>query len=412
MEGSMKLTNVIFPLVTFIAVFSAHAINITGVVKLSNGAGLGGVRVRLGMAAIAATTASDGSFSLKDNPTTGATSQFPHAARSEVCLEKNRLFFDVSEQTDVVVKGYDCNGKLLSSQKKTIFGEKNSITLPCIGSGVQVYRGLMKNEHFTFMRVAGAAGNRGPGPLQTDQGLTKRAKAASRIDDALLFIKQGYQLYRIAVTTPETSGLQITMVPLDTGTVSDGEGNVYKTVRIGNQYWTAENLRSTKYNDGSSIGSACYFYNTTTDAAAKKKWGALYTDAAANSGKLAPAGWRVPTGSDWDTLMNYLILHGYNYDGTTKGEKTAKSLAASSDWPASTDSGAIGNDLSLNNTSGFSALPAGWKFFEFEKQGTGAYFWIAGKGSANVLDIWWIFRRIDRYSTINYGASVRLVRHS
>jgi uncharacterized protein (TIGR02145 family) len=137
--------------------------------------------------------------------------------------------------------------------------------------------------------------------------------------------------------------------------------------------WTDENLRTTKYNNGSSIGSACYFCNNTTDAAAKKKWGALYTDAAANSGKLAPTGWSVPTSADWDTLLNYLTSHRYNYDGTTKNEITAKSLAAAMDWPVSTDSGAIGNDLTLNNASGFSALPAGWKFFEFEKQTTGAY---------------------------------------
>jgi uncharacterized protein (TIGR02145 family) len=203
------------------------------------------------------------------------------------------------------------------------------------------------------------------------------------------------------------------MTPLDTGTLTDGEGNVYKTVKIGSQYWTAENLRSTKYTDGSAIGNSCMFYGNTTDAAAKKKWGALYNDAAIK-GKLAPAGWRVPTGADWDTLQRYLISHGYNYDGTTKDDKTAKAMAATTDWDTTSEIGGIGNDLSLNNASGFSALPAGWRFWDnkFEKQKTGAYWWIAGSGAANVCDVWWNSMALDRYSTIYVYCSVRLVKQN
>ena len=103
------------------------------------------------------------------------------------------------------------------------------------------------------------------------------------------------------------------------------------------------------------------FYDNATDTLEQKKWGALYNWYAVNTGKLAPAGWRVPTGADWDTLQNYLIANGYNYDGTTTGNKIAKAMAAQTDWHESTHDGAIGNNLSTNNRSGFSALPVSYR---------------------------------------------------
>jgi uncharacterized protein (TIGR02145 family) len=408
----MKLKRAIGIAVALLAL-TAHAVTITGVVKTSGGSGLEGVKVKLGKANIVTTTGSDGSFTLSD--ATGLKRQFDRSAYRDDCpfrCEGDRLIFTPREQAEVIVTAYDCNGRLLFSREKAAIGSNYSVTLPHSGSGIRIVRVSVNHKLYAFKNIAGIGVDHGAASTG-EFGLAKRSKATARIDDALLFIKQGYQYSRVPVTKPDTSGVQVTMAPQDTGTLTDADGNVYKTVRIGNQYWMAENLRTTKYNDGSSIGSsACMFYNNTTDAAAKKKWGALYTDAAANSSKLAPTGWRVPTGADWDTLINYLVSHGYNFDGTTKEDKTAKSMAAATDWETSTDTGAIGNDLSLNNASGFSALPAGWKFWDgkYEKQKTGAYWWIGGGGAANVCDLWWIFRGLDRYSTIYFSASIRLVK--
>lgn len=153
--------------------------------------------------------------------------------------------------------------------------------------------------------------------------------------------------------------------------IKDRDGNYYTEVKIGNQYWMVENFRCTVYNDGTPIphvtdsaqwaglttGAHC-FYNNSTDNSFRKKFGALYNGYAVTTGKIAPEGWRVPTEDDWTTLQDYLIAYGYNYDGTTDSNKIAKSLAAQSDWVSSTWVGAIGNDLSQNNRSGFSALPS------------------------------------------------------
>lgn len=192
--------------------------------------------------------------------------------------------------------------------------------------------------------------------------------------DVLEVTKEGSLNHRIAVKVRDTNGIDIRMLP-NAGNVTDADGNVYQSVRLGNQVWTVENLKTTKYNDGSAIpyvpDSAAWLniYLTGSASAAfgiyggndahKAKYGVFYNWYAVNTAKLAPKGWRVPTDGDWDTLQNYLIARGYNYDGTTNGNRIAKAMATQWDWSSSTIEGAIGNDLSKNNACGFSGLPGG-----------------------------------------------------
>jgi uncharacterized protein (TIGR02145 family) len=158
---------------------------------------------------------------------------------------------------------------------------------------------------------------------------------------------------------------------LDYGTVSDIEKNTYRTVKIGDQVWMAENLRTTRYNDGTSLvhderasdwssreGAYCWYDN---HAATYKSYGALYNWTAVNTGKLCPAGWHVPDITEWEVLKNYLITEGFNYDGSPEGNKIAKSLASTLKWDVSEEAGSPGNVPADNNRSGFSALPAGYR---------------------------------------------------
>jgi len=171
-------------------------------------------------------------------------------------------------------------------------------------------------------------------------------------------------------------------------TVTDIDGNVYHTIKIGTQTWMVENLKTTHYKDGNTIpnvtdsaswkalttGSYCYYNN---DAANDIKYGKLYNWYAVNTAKLAPAGWHVPTDTDWGMLQNYLIANGYNYDGTTTDNKIAKSLAATTEWATDSSTGGnVGNDLTKNNASGFSALPGGSRYSQSTFFGLGFYgFW-------------------------------------
>jgi len=187
------------------------------------------------------------------------------------------------------------------------------------------------------------------------------------------------------------------------GTMTDKDGNAYKTISIGTQTWMAENLKTTKYRTGESItnvtdnttwanattGTWCYYNN---DATYNTKYGKLYNwYAVVDTRNIAPVGWHVATYVEWTTLINYLIANGYNYDGTTTGYKIAKALAATTDWTTYTGVGTIGNNLSLNNSSGFSAVPGGCRYYgdgTFYYLGSYGYWWTATDSSTSFAGYW------------------------
>jgi len=214
---------------------------------------------------------------------------------------------------------------------------------------------------------------------------------------------------------------------INSNTVTDIDGNVYNTVKIGNQTWMVENLKTTKYNDGTSIPLVsdskvwkalsipgfCFYNN---DVANKSTYGALYNWYTVNTGKLAPTGWHVSTDSEWTTLENYLIANGYNYDGTTTGNKIAKSMAATTGWETYSGIGTIGNDLTKNNSSGFASLPGGIRDGSGTFWSIGSYgYWWSSTGS-NSYYAWYRFLYYG-YSEVvrndaggRCGFSVRCVR--
>ena len=162
--------------------------------------------------------------------------------------------------------------------------------------------------------------------------------------------------------------VSFTTTVAESGTVTDIDGNVYHTVTIGTQVWMVENLKTTKYNDGTNIplvtdgaewvylttGAYCWYNN---DISYKNPYGALYNWYTVNTGKLAPIGWHVPTDDEWTTLTTYLTNNGFGYEGS--GTDIAKSMAATSGWNTYLTPGGVGNDQASNNSSGFTALPGG-----------------------------------------------------
>ncbi len=154
--------------------------------------------------------------------------------------------------------------------------------------------------------------------------------------------------------------------------VIDKEYNIYKTIAIGTQTWMAENLRSTKYQNGDPIpyvindwssdgfGVQCTYRNTN-NIDSISKFGRLYnwysTD---DKRKISPDGWHIPSIDEQKTLVEFLFRNGYNYDGAPSDiDMTSKSLASNTDWQKNDVFGTPGYLPSKNNKTGFNAYPSG-----------------------------------------------------
>ena len=170
-------------------------------------------------------------------------------------------------------------------------------------------------------------------------------------------------------------------------TITDADGNVYNTVTLGTQVWIAGNLKTTKYNDNSAIplvtdpttwaglSTPGYCWYNNDGATYKDTYGALYNWFAVNTGKLCPTGWRVPTYDEWTVLTVYLTNNGYGFGGS--GNDISKSMASKSGWTIYNLAGTVGNDQVSNNSSGFTAFPAGNRNLNgvFELSGNQTFWW-------------------------------------
>jgi len=169
--------------------------------------------------------------------------------------------------------------------------------------------------------------------------------------------------------------------------VKDIDGNVYHTVKIGEQIWMAENLKVTHYRNGDKMpnikadtlwrafisGAYCNYDNSEKNV---KEYGRLYNwYAVMDKRGIAPEGWHVPSDLEVTMLVNYLSLHGYAYKN--KKGAVAKSLAVKQGWKNIKYEGRVGNDQEGNNSSGFSGLPAGHRYYDgkFMFLGNSGFWW-------------------------------------
>jgi len=158
-------------------------------------------------------------------------------------------------------------------------------------------------------------------------------------------------------------------------TVTDIDGNKYKSVRIGKQIWMAENLRTTRFRNGAEIpyitsnqdwkektSSAQCTYENTTNPELIKKFGRLYNEyALLDTNIVAPLGWHIPTDKEWLELEDFVAFNSGN------AASFGTALAGSSDWISTSRFGTTHLNLEETNTQkgfeintlGFTALPTG-----------------------------------------------------
>jgi uncharacterized protein (TIGR02145 family) len=206
------------------------------------------------------------------------------------------------------------------------------------------------------------------------------------------------------------------IVPANAGTLTDIDGNVYKTVKIGDQWWMAENLRTTRYRNGDSIslvtessewinestGGYCHYGNDTSHI---KTFGRLYNWYAVNDSRnLAPVGWHVPGDAEW-TILSYFL----GGDSVAGGKLKESGFIH---W-ASPNTGAT-------NEAGFTALAGGYRtgdvFGAYYGLGQYGNWWSSNQMENDSSDAW--FRElgyqhakiIRNNRDLKYGCSVRCVK--
>jgi uncharacterized protein (TIGR02145 family) len=195
-----------------------------------------------------------------------------------------------------------------------------------------------------------------------------------------------------------------------TGTITDIDGNIYKTVKIGKQWWMVENLKVTHYHNGDVIhkvtedtiwfnltaGAYCEYENSDTAAI----YGLLYNWYAVDDKRIiAPPGWHVPNKTEWLILVEY--LGGFAVAGGKMKEK------GTVHWN--------NPNIGATNESGFSALPAGTRFYDcYCSIGEDARFWSSYMESGNGDWAMYLHRGISeaQYSFYNkwMGLSIRCIR--
>ena len=212
----------------------------------------------------------------------------------------------------------------------------------------------------------------------------------------------------------------------------------YNTVLIGDQCWMAENLKYLPSVVGPGTGSETipyyyvYGYNGTNVNDAKattnyNTYGVLYNWSAAMAGSsssssnpsgvqgVCPTGWHLPSDAEWTSLTLYVSSQP-EYICNGNADYIAKALAATTNWNTSSSTCAIGNNLSTNNATGFSALPGGYRTLNgnFNFIGYSGFWWSSYELSSS--DAWNLSMYYDNgyvirsYNIKAYGYSVRCLR--
>lgn len=210
---------------------------------------------------------------------------------------------------------------------------------------------------------------------------------------------------------------------IETGSVVDIDGHTYKTVKIGNQWWMAENLAVRQFNDSTpltliditSVDST--WANTTLPAYTvinDGQNGMLYNfKVVENTKNIAPEGWHVATDEDWKNLEREIGMSASESNALGwRGIEEANELVSlfSAGWPE-------GSPLFGTDAYGFNALPGGCRLFNGETniQGNTAFWWTATPEGS---EAWYRYidanqTRIFRQHTYKgYGMSIRCVKNN
>ncbi|MDD2889484.1 MAG: FISUMP domain-containing protein [bacterium] len=333
-------------------------------------------------------------------------------------------------RSKTILNLYDVTGKRILQTQALLSKGHHTYNLSGLSSGVYLLKIKSECEAYSYMAKI-VSNNLTRGIIEIKHiGMTS---SIDKQNTALNTIKtRGLKSEKSLINMQYTTGdrLKITgksgiyrtifmLVPTQSQTVTfnfidctDADSNHYAVVQIGTQVWMAENLKTTKYRDSSSIpnvtdntqwanlttGAYCNYDNNVTYS---NTYGRLYNwYAVADSHNMCPVGWHTPSDGEWTILTNY--LGGQSVAG---GKLKTN---CTTPWGSP--------NYGATNGSGFSALPGGCHLNNgaFQGMGLGGYLWSATEGSAADAwsrDMYYFDAAVYRGNcSKRYGWSVRCVR--
>lgn len=311
---------------------------------------------------------------------------------------------------NVSISSFGCSNVLISGTLKKGQAASNvSATITYTGGNGKTY--LTKSH--TSTGVIGLTANLIAGTLANGEGqlVYTISGAPTTAGTAIFEIELGGKSCSINVKVDD-----LPMLGKPGSNITDNEGNSYKTVIIGTQTWMAENLKTSKYNDGTAIpnitdntqwsqlttGAWAYYNN---DATNNTKYGKLYNwyalSSTTNDNKnVCPTGWHVPSYKEWEVLTDYL-------GGSSEAGGKMKEVGTTS-W----------NYGSATNTSLFTGLPGGVRSANgsFDSFGTNGYWWSSTlSGQDGTLGVFYILAyTVDSRTYIqnrSTGFSIRCIKN-
>jgi len=342
------------------------------------------------------------------------------------------LSFFAKQAGSTQINVYSLDGRKAVSINQNLQAGGNSfqLSLPIGSYAIQVigneytYSAKMINQSASLsepeITYIGAEKSLSAAPQKSKSSTLSTTSMTYATGDQLLYIGTSGNYSTVVTDIPTADKI----INFDFVACTDADGNNYKVVKIGTQTWMAENLKTTKYNDGTSIPNEtdntawaalltpayCSFSNSATY---NNTYGALYNWYTLNTGKLAPAGWHLATDAEWTILENYASAN----PGTSR--TVAKALATTTQWKSFADrsSGSVTDVLTKNNSTGFSASSGGCRLSSgtFYNLGYDGYWWTATEYDTSyawsrVID--YNKSTVVKYSAYNKtsGYSVRCVK--
>ncbi|MDT8308283.1 MAG: fibrobacter succinogenes major paralogous domain-containing protein [Bacteroidales bacterium] len=246
--------------------------------------------------------------------------------------------------------------------------------------------GIITDDGGHTVTARGVCWSTGLTPTIADDKTTDGAGAGSFVS-TITGLSAGITYYvRAYATNSSGTGYGSVMSFTPMSTCVDIDGNAYQTVIIGTQEWMAENLKTTRYNNGVAIPdqpdpaywtvvnaiARCWYDNDSITHAAT--YGSLYNWFAVSNGPLCPTGWHVPADAEWTVLFDYLggdYIAGGPLKDTTHHWKTP--------------------NVGATNYSGFSALPGGGRY------SSGPFIGV------EELAYWWSSTPVDASKAYGFG---------